>query len=309
MSDMSRPEIQDFDRPPRHSKLAGQSLTSLVAAAKASIVDPSHGDREIVAKLDQILARYDEGRLQVAALGQFKRGKSTLLNAILGVQLLPTGIIPITAVPTYIRAGSRPHLRMEFENGRPPVQSDDLSTFPTILARYVSESENPANREQVLRVEITVVSTSLGDHVVLLDTPGVGSIFVHNSRAAEAVLSDCDVGVFVLSPDPPITEVELAYLDNVRRLIPKIYFVLNKADLLSETEQAVAVSFLTKVLEEKLGSEQRPVQIFAVSARAALEARRYPNGAALEAAGLPASPMNWRRKSRRSLTRRAAPEQ
>lgn len=76
---------------------------------------------------------------------------------------------------------------------------------------------------------------TFSDRVVLLDTPGVGSTFLHNSRTAEAVLTDCDVGIFVLSPDPPITEVELGYLDNVQRLIPKVYFALNKVDLLSPT--------------------------------------------------------------------------
>ncbi len=129
-------------------------------------------------------------------------------------------------------------------------------------------------------------SASFSDRVVLVDTPGVGSTFLHNSRAAEAVLGDCDVGIFVLSPDPPITETELRYLNNVRRAIPKLYFALNKIDLLSPDERDLALSFLANVLEEKLGLGGAH-RIFPVSAKAGLLAKRQGDGAALVASGLP----------------------
>ena len=128
-------------------------------------------------------------------------------------------------------------------------------------------------------------SATFSDRVVLVDTPGVGSTFLHNSRTAEAVLSDCDVGIFVLSPDPPITEVELGYLENVQRLIPKVYFALNKVDLLSPDERDVALSFLANVLEDKLGPGRAP-RIFPVSAKTALSAKREGDAAALAASGL-----------------------
>ena len=188
-------------------------LPALIAAAKASFGDPSPGERVMLAKLDEALARTEEGRLRVAMLGQFKRGKSTLLNALLGVPLLPTGIIPVTAIPTYVRAANSPSLRIEFESSRAPLELNEPSEFTNVLARYVAEAGNANNRERVCRVEIGLNSTTFSDRVVLVDTPGVGSTLLHNSRTAEAVLSDCDVGVFVLSPDPPITEVELGYLD------------------------------------------------------------------------------------------------
>jgi Dynamin family len=189
------------------------SLADLVARVQSSIVDPTPPERDILAKLDAVLARIQEARLRVALLGQFKRGKSTLLNALLGIPLLPTGITPVTAIPTYIRWGVSPRIRIEFESSREPVESDDAAAFPAVLTHYVSESENPENREQVRLVEISIDTATLSDRVILVDTPGVGSTFVHNSRMAEAVLSDCDVGVFVVSSDPSITEVELGYLD------------------------------------------------------------------------------------------------
>jgi tRNA U34 5-carboxymethylaminomethyl modifying GTPase MnmE/TrmE len=255
-------------------------LPSLVAAAEASIVDPSPAERAILAKLDKALARTEEGRLRVAMLGQFKRGKSTLLNALLGIPLLPTGITPVTAIPTYIRFAGHPSLQMEFDGGQQPLHSTDSSAFSSILARYVSESANPGNGEQVRGVEIAVNSAVFSDRVILIDTSGVGSTFLHNSRTAEAVLGDCDVGIFVVSADPPITEVELGYLDNIRRLIPKLYFVLNKVDLLSRDDRDVALSFLARVLEDKL---PRAPRIFPMSATTALLAEQEGERAALAA--------------------------
>jgi ribosome biogenesis GTPase A len=261
------------------------SLSAFLAEAAASLPDPTPAQRDILTKLKDVQTRIEEGRLRVAVLGQFKSGKSTLLNALLGTPLLPTGITPVTAIPTYISAANRPRICVEFDDAREPFRSQNESDFPNILTRYVSEAENPANRAKVRRVEIAVNSTSLSDSVILVDTPGVGSTFVHNTRTAEAVLTDCDVGVFVVSADPPITEVELGYLDSVRSLIPKIFFVLNKVDLLDDEERPVAEAFFAKVIAEYLGSHT-PKRIFTVSAKQGLMAKQRGDASALAASGL-----------------------
>jgi hypothetical protein len=53
------------------------------------------------------------------------------------------------------------------------------------------------------------------------DTPGAGSTLIHNPRAAHAILSECDVGVLVVSADPPMTAVEAEYLVQIRRCPPQ----------------------------------------------------------------------------------------
>ena len=166
----------------------------------------------------------------------------------------------------------------------PAARMLDPSEFSSVLARYVAEAANANNREQVRSVEITIDSATFSDRVILVDTPGVGSTFLHNSRTAETVLSDCDVGF--RPPDPPITEVELGYLDNVQRLVPKVYFALNKVDILSPDERDVALTFLANVLEDKLGPGRAP-RIFPVSAKTALSAKREADATALAASGLP----------------------
>ncbi len=208
----------------------------------------------------------------MAVLGQFKRGKSTLLNALLGVPLLPTGITPVTAIPTYVHPAKARCCASNSTAAAPRFNRLTQSEFATVLQRYVAEAANAGNRAG-RSVEVAVPSRAFSDQIILVDTPGVGSTFIHNSRTAEAALSDCDVGVFVLSPDPPITEVELEYLNVIRRFIPKLYFALNKIDLLSPAERDVAVSFLANVLSDKLGDGNEPC-IFPLSAKAALSAKQ-----------------------------------
>ena len=105
------------------------SLGALLAEAAASLPDPTPAQRDILAKLAGTEARIVEGRLRVAVLGQFKRGKSTLLNALLGTPLLPTGITPVTAIPTFIRSARIPNIRVEFESAREPFEYGDEFEF------------------------------------------------------------------------------------------------------------------------------------------------------------------------------------
>ncbi len=260
------------------------AVGEILARAKASIAHPSAALARRLQKLDDLQDRLDEGLLRVAALGQFKRGKSTLLNALLGAPLLPMGVTPVTALPTFIRAGDRPRVRVEFDDEQRSVIQGEGGGVAEILDRFISEARNPHNRRRVASVSIEVPSDLLVQGVMLIDTPGVGSTHRHNTTAAEAALAECDAAIFVLSADPPITEVEVEYLEKIRRLIPRILFVLNKADLLDEAEQAAAIQYLKSVLKER--QIAAPDGVFPVSARLGLRARFDGDGQALEGSGL-----------------------
>ncbi len=215
--------------------------------------------------------RLDEERFRLAVLGQFKRGKSTLLNALLHEPLLPAGILPLTAIPTTLRYGPQRRVRVSFRDGRCEDYRGSLEHLYAVLTRYVSEQENPANRLGVIQVEVDHPAAFLAQHVEIMDTPGIGSTLLHNTRTARNMLPVCDGALFVLSPDPPITEVEVQFLRAVREAATRVIFVLTKADMLAPSEHQQLLTFLKKVLREDAGfsSEER---IFLVSARQALEA-------------------------------------
>jgi hypothetical protein len=178
-----------------------------------------------------------------------------------------------------------PTARITFKGGKEPLLISAEAEIPTVLKEHISEVENPRNQIGVESVELEVRSEFLDQGIVLVDTPGVGSTFLHNTQAAEAVLTECDVAVFVVSTDPPITEAEVRYLGKVQELIPKIFFALNKIDLLDFRERGIAEHFLSTVLKEQPAIAQ-PVRIFCVSARQGLQAKQDKDPLALAASGI-----------------------
>jgi hypothetical protein len=192
-------------------------------------------------------ARILEGRFHVACVGQFKRGKSTLLNALLGRELLPVGVTPVTSVPTLLRHGVREHARVRFDGGN--WHEAPLGD----LALFVSERHNPQNALGVAAVEVFAESPLLESGMCLVDTPGIGSIFAGNTRATHAFLPAVDAAVVVLGADPPISGDEMALVAEVARRVPDVVFVLNKADRIAGAECVEAALFTERVLAERLG--------------------------------------------------------
>lgn len=227
------------------------------------------GFRERMAGL---VERLDEGRFRLAVLGQFKRGKSSLLNALLGEPLLPTGVLPLTAVPTILRFGPERRAQITMLDGRCEEFCGTVEEIANLLKRYVTEEGNPANRLGVASVAVEHHAPFLAKGVEIIDTPGIGSTFVHNTETTLQFLPQCDVALFVLSADPPITEVEVEFLKAVKGKVSRLIFVLNKMDYLSSEERRAALGFLRGVLRDRVNVEGE-VRIFEVSARQALEAR------------------------------------
>lgn len=174
-------------------------------------------------------SKLENHHLTVAVIGQFKRGKSTLVNSLLGEQLLPTGIIPITAAVTLIEYG-QPGAAVHFKNGKiQPVKPDELDNF-------ISEQRNPENVLGVSHVSLTTPSPFLEEGLTFVDTPGVGSIHKHNSEAAYAFVRESDAVIFMLSVDSPINEIEIDFLQSAKQYAGKFYFAVNKVDVVSSEE-------------------------------------------------------------------------
>lgn len=224
--------------------------------------------------LNELKKRFLEGRFHLAVLGQFKRGKSTLLNALLGEAILPTAVIPLTSIPTFIQAGQKLSAKVLFEDKKLSAEytAGDSSNLLDFLSKYVAEANNPANQLNVQQVEVFHPTEILRDGVVLIDTPGIGSTFKHNTEATLNFLPQCDAAMFLVSADPPITEVEIAFLKQVQKKVPHLFFILNKVDYLTEQEKEEILSFTKKVLTEQVGIEND--NIFCVSARLGLQARQ-----------------------------------
>ncbi len=231
------------------------------------------------ALLTQLLDKLRQNRFNLVVLGAFKRGKSTLINALLGEAVLPTSIIPLTSVVTILGYGEHLEIRVLFQNGQRTVIT------PGELAAYITEKGNPRNHKGVREVEITYPSDYLRDGVRIIDTPGVGSVYSHNTEVAYNYLPRVDAAVFVTAVDPPLSAAEEAFLKDIREYAHKLFFVLNKIDYVAEPERQEALDFTAEVLRGALAAPR--VLIFPLSAKLGLEGKADGGSAALTASLLP----------------------
>ena len=198
-----------------------------------------------------------EGRFEVAIVGEFNRGKSTLLNALVHRSVLPAGVLPVTAIPTQLTLGGEESARVRYTDGKEEVI--DL----TKLEEYVTEELNPGNARSVEHVAVTLPDPGvLRSGAVLIDTPGVNSIFRSSNETRELLLR-ADGAVMVFSAVSPITDAERSILKLLRKRSARTFFVLNRIDLLSEDEVERVRWFVDNILTELYGE---PQDLYLVSA-------------------------------------------
>jgi GTP-binding protein EngB required for normal cell division len=233
------------------------SESALVSALGELAALGTDRDREQLAAL---LERLDAARLRVLVVGEAKRGKSTLVNALLGRDVLPSGVTPLTAVATTVRYGEDERAEVRFLDGHEEKHS--LAVLPDL----VTERGNPGNRRRIAGVTVYVPAAVLAGGVELVDTPGTGSVFESGTQTAHEALRWMDAAVFVLTADPPVSASERDLLEQVAGLSVTTFTVLNKADHLDEAGRAEALEFTRRVLAES----GRGGTVYPMSARAAL---------------------------------------
>jgi len=238
----------------------------------------SHFKEELVKYIDSILTiesitggiceelreKIENNVFNLVVLGQFKRGKTSLINALLGAEILPTAIVPLTSIATILKYGETLNIKVYFNDGRV------TEIEPATLTQYVTEKGNPKNEKDVQEVIITYPSPYLKDGVRLIDTPGVGSVYEHNTDVAYQYLPKSDAALFLLSVDQPVSKAELDFLKDVKQYSHRIFFLQNKADYVGSEDLSESISFSKKIIEECMGSE---VKIFPLSAKLALEGK------------------------------------
>lgn len=284
--------ILDDESGPANSRLpadaqeisAQENLVGILSERQKYLAAMGPGYSLYAEQLAGLTQRLCEGRFHLAVLGQVKRGKSTLINALLGEDVLPSSVVPLTAIPTFIRYGKEKGIRVRYNDSRLDAVFA-VKTAPDLnrlLRGFVTEEENPENRKGVREVGISSPAAILRD-VVLIDTPGIGSTYRHNTEATMNFLPQCDAALFVISADPPITEVEVTFLREIKNRVAHLFFVLNKVDYLTDTEREMAFGFYRTVLIRDAGIDPR---IFATSARKGLQAKESGDTQQWEKSGL-----------------------
>ncbi len=254
--------LQDDDSVPAETSVPMDGTSRLLRLADLA---QKLGTEPVAEEARELAARVSEGRFYVACVGQFKRGKSTLLNALVGHEVVPTGFVPVTAVPTVIRFGDELRARVRMRDGawRDVAMSG--------LKEYVIEELNPENKKAVDGAEVFVPSPLLSSGMCFVDTPGLGSIFTGNTATTQAFIPHIDAALVVVGADPPIAGEELALVESIGAQVQDLILIINKADRTSDPERAAAVKFTREILEKRL---HRPMgEVFEVSASERMENR------------------------------------
>ncbi len=230
----------------------------LLTRLLAELADLAPDDQENLGELGERLA---EQRLRVAIVGEAKRGKSTVANALLDRNVLPVGVAPLTAIATRLVHGEEEHVEVAFIGGR--REHRPLSD----LAGLVTEQANPGNRLGVTDIVVHLDAPILARGLEIVDTPGTGSVHEHNASEADRAIAAMDAAIVVLTADPPISAAERDLLTRITNTSVATFVLLNKIDYLDGTARAEAEAFTADVVQAAAGTRQR---IYPVSARRAL---------------------------------------
>jgi GTP-binding protein EngB required for normal cell division len=251
--------------PLRAYTMAKQRVAECIRAAQQALQASDRG--EAAERCQALLIDLAEDRFNLAVVGQFKRGKSSLMNAIVGREVLPTGLLPLTSAITSLCYGPQEKLILRRQGWSLPQEIAVAD-----LADYVTEHGNPGNVKGVLeaRLELPVNFLRRGLHFV--DTPGIGSFRQENTATTYAFLPQADAVIFVTSVEAPLSEAEVAFLQDIRQYVSKVFFVANKIDLLTPEERRTVSDYIQSGLERITGNGQ--IRLFAVSAQEALKAQR-----------------------------------
>jgi hypothetical protein len=254
-------------------------LAALLRSAAACDRQDPQGRRAHDELVRDLFSRLAEDRFNLVVVGRFSRGKTSLMNAVLATDRLPTGIRPLTSVITTVTYGSREKAVIHYQHSRIPEE------IPlTALPQYITEQGNSANRRRVRIAEVQLPTELLRRGFHFIDTPGLGSPIVENTRTTERFLPEADAFVLVTSYEGPLSAEELRFLEDTARSGRRVFVVVNKHDMVAAAERAEALHYLREQLSALAGLAQE--RIFSVSAREALAAKQAHDARRLADSGI-----------------------
>jgi GTP-binding protein EngB required for normal cell division len=263
---------ESFEKTPRKSAVPGgdEGLSIMPAKSRVRRVPAQHGEfmqrtllhalgvlddtcrrfalASLASKVREIIECSSEAdSVDVVVLGRFKSGKSSLLNALFGRDVLPIDVLPVTAVVTRVEGGSKDGATVFNENG--DANMIDLADLPL----YVTERENPNNAKLVARVDVRLAGVSDLAGLRLVDTPGIGSIHRHNTEATARWLPRVGAALLAISVDQPLSEEDVALLDELRSITPLATVVLTKSDLVEPDQLRAIEKYIFRETKARFG--------------------------------------------------------
>jgi GTPase SAR1 family protein len=261
----------------RHYTQVKQQVAAAVRAMRQLL--QAHDAQAAMERCQALLVQLAEDRFNLAVVGQFKRGKSTLMNAVLGRDLLPTGLLPLTSAITTLCYGSTERVVL-LRRGWSLEQEVPLSE----LANYITERGNPGNEKGLIEARVELPLPFLRRGLSFIDTPGIGSARHENTATTYAFLPQMAAVIFVTSVEAPLSEAEERFLFDICGQVRHLFVVVNKIDMLGDTDRGEVLGYIHARIEQLLGTGA--AYLYPLSARDGLAAKLNHDTAGLQHSGL-----------------------
>jgi GTP-binding protein EngB required for normal cell division len=238
----------------------------------------AHGLVEFRPALDALIDRAESAALEVGVFGRVSSGKSSLLDYLLGTDVLPVGVTPVTAIPTRIVHGPAPRAVVHFADASP------MEVEPQRVADFVTEQRNPANARHVTRIQVELPSPRLREGITFVDTPGLSSLATAGSAEALAYLPRCDLGIVLIDASSTPAPDDVTLVHALYQAGAEVMVLLSKADVLAVEDRQRMAGYVAEQLAAHLGREV-PVHLVSVRGADAAMADRWIAEALMPALG------------------------
>jgi len=198
-----------------------ESVLSVATEAAAAYQRP-----ELAAILQRRHERLLSNTVRVVVVGEFKAGKSSLVNAALRADLCPTDDAIATAVPTIVRYGST-----VTAVGLTAESNETKRVQIPVDARFSEIREDGRSEPKYSAIELTLPRPILAAGLEIIDTPGIGGLNSTHTAAAIAAAEQAEAAIFVTDASQELSRPELVALERLVDRCPNVFVVLTKCDL------------------------------------------------------------------------------
>lgn len=248
---------------------------------------------EALESVEPHLERYRLGLFRLLVVGEIKKGKSSLVNALLGCpELVPTGIDVATSTVFKIHYGPERRYRVHFQpqesEGSKTQRAAPIDISAEDVTLYGTETGNPRNGKGVDFIGIEYPHPLLEAGLVIIDLPGLGGTFREHSILTMRYLPKADCVLFVIdSTEHVLARTEIETLGKLRKNTERIAFVQTKIDLVGEDQWRGWMERNLEIIEEKTGLKRQDVPYFAVSSSLKADADAHGSLEDLQESGFP----------------------
>jgi Dynamin family len=248
--------------------------TALELFARLEVIARARGAGEAAHRLYAARRRLEAGQLTVVVCGEFKRGKSSLLNALLAEPgLFPVDTYYATSVITTASYAAQERISVVLDDGAGGGTTRQITRGE--IASFATETGNPDNTRKARVITIELPNQRLATGLTVIDTPGIGGVYEEHSAATLSILPGADLLLFVTDSTQPLTESELRFVAEASRIARVTddangqVFVLTKTDLLDDPGELLTGAGVK--LATATGRPAGSLQVIPVSAAAQLE--------------------------------------